>query len=91
MKLSRKDKLALVAGQYRVELAQGERHCCPCTSSRKVTFLCMCSCEISYAPSCMRAIWRPGDRIPASRELATMLGVHRTTSSMLTPNWSLKG
>ncbi|PYU65967.1 MAG: hypothetical protein DMG49_23220, partial [Acidobacteria bacterium] len=22
---------------------------------------------------------RPGDRIPASRELATMLGVHRTT------------
>src|SRR5438876_10311274 len=23
---------------------------------------------------------RPGDRIPASRELATMLGVHRTTA-----------
>ena len=27
----------------------------------------------------MPAILRPGDRIPASRELATVLGVHRTT------------
>ena len=34
---------------------------------------------ISFARSSTPAILRPGDRIPASRELATMLGVHRTT------------
>ena len=74
-----RDKLALVVGQCRVKLAQGERQCFLYTSSRKATFLSMCSCEINLRALVHAGDLRPGDRIPASRELATMLGVHRTT------------
>src|SRR5437763_6449193 len=78
-KPSAKDKLALATGQYLVELAEGERQCFHFISSHRVTFRCTSSFATNCAPSCTRAICAKGDRIPASRELATMLGVHRTT------------
>src|SRR5260370_41144121 len=75
----RRDKLALVAGQCRVELALRGEAMFPVHPQPE-----------SHVPSYvqlraqLRALvhagdLRPGDRIPASRELAVMLGVHRTT------------
>src|SRR5258707_13209357 len=75
----RRDKLALVAGQCRVELAlrgeamlsvhlQPERHVPLYVQLRDQLRALVHSGDL-----------RPGDRIPASLELALMLGVHRTT------------
>src|SRR5258708_38288087 len=51
-----KDKLALAAGQYLVELAEGERQCFHSISSHKATFRCTSNFAINCALSCMRAI-----------------------------------
>jgi hypothetical protein len=44
------DKLALATGQYRVELAQGERQCSLYISSPKATFPCTFSFAINFVP-----------------------------------------
>jgi len=73
------DKLALAAGQYLVELAEGERQCFHSISSRRVTFRCTSNFAINCAPSCTQAICARATAYRPAVRLATMLGVHRTT------------
>src|SRR5712664_976350 len=84
------DKLALAAGQYLVELGEGERQCCHSISSHKATFRCTSNFATNCAPLSMRAIcvratafrlavsWRPCSACTAPRW------------RMLTPNWNRK-
>src|SRR5215472_7190828 len=51
-----KDKLALVAGQFLLELTEGERQCCHFISNRKATSLYMFSSATNCAPWCMPVI-----------------------------------
>src|SRR5262249_40784794 len=86
-----RDKLALVVGQSHVKLAQGERQCFLYTSSRKATFLSMCSCGINLGRLCMRATCVRVTGFRPAASLRRFLACTARRSQMPTPNWSRKG
>ena len=71
--------MALLPGQFLLECQQGERQCCQYIFSPNATFLCYIQLRDQLRSLVHAGDLRPGDRIPASRELALTLGVHRTT------------
>src|ERR1700757_1481269 len=58
------DKLALLLGQFLVELGWGERQCCHYTFSPKVTFPFIFNCATNCVPWCTRAICAPATAFP---------------------------
>ena len=65
--------------QLSVYWPTGSSQCCHSIYNPKATFRSTSSCATSFARWFIRGELRTGDRIPASRELAAQLGVHRTT------------
>src|SRR5690242_18079871 len=75
----RKDILALVAGQFHVQLALREKPMLPVHLPPQSHVPLYVQLRDQLRALVHAGDLRPGDRIPASRELAIMLGVHRTT------------
>src|SRR5260221_6686463 len=75
----RRNKLALVAGQCRVELAFRGEAMLPVHPQPESHVPLYIQLRDQLRALVHAGDLRPGDRIPASRELALVLGVHRTT------------
>src|SRR5258707_2319133 len=74
-----RDKLALVAVQCRVELAARGEPMLPVHLQPESHVPLYVQLRDQLRALVHAGDLRPGDRIPASRELAVMFGVHRTT------------
>src|SRR5216684_7542484 len=82
-----KDKLALAAGQYLVELAEGERQCFHFISSHRVTFRCTSNFATNCVPSCMQAIYGPATAFQPAVSSRPCLAFTARPWRMPMPNW----
>src|SRR5882762_6723994 len=85
------DKLALAAGQYLVELAEGERQCYHSISSHRVTFHCTSNFATNCAPSFMRVTCAPATAFRPAVNSRPCSAFTARPWRMLTPNWNQKG